>query len=103
MTTRHTFDTELFLWDAAATSSWFFVTVPEEPSEALRADATGEPRGFGSIKVETTIGATVWSTSVFPSNERPGCFVLPVKKAVRVAEGLDDGDPVEVTVRAIAP
>lgn len=96
----HAFRSELFVWDAASTASWFFVTVPADVSEELRLGA-GEPRGFGSIGVQATIGATTWSTSVFPSNDRPGCFVLPVKKAVRTAEGIDDGDDVDVSILAV--
>lgn len=100
MTRPLAFRSELFIWDAATTASWFFVTVPADVSEELRLGA-GEPRGFGSIRVEATIGSTVWSTSVFPSNERRGCYVLPVKKAVRKAEEIDDGDAVDVHIRAV--
>ena len=45
--------------------------------------------GFGSLRVEVTIGATRWQTSIFPDNKRGTC-VLPVKKAVRQAEDLGD-------------
>ena len=80
--------------------SWRFVTVPEgvsdEVDEAV-GDLTG---GFGSVRVEVTVGATVWRTSLFPSAEA-GAYVLPVKKAVRVAEGLDDGADAEVTIRLV--
>ena len=45
------------------------------------------------------IGSSQWATSVFPDGAR-GTYVLPVKKSVRAAEGLDAGDtlPVELTV-----
>jgi hypothetical protein len=36
------------------------------------------------------IGATEWSTSLFPDTKRKS-YLLPVKKAVRTAEHLDDG------------
>ena len=49
------------------------------------------------MRVDVTIGATRWSTSLFPDGKR-ATYVLPVKKAVRVAEGLGDGSPVRVTV-----
>lgn len=94
------FSAELWQWEAQATSSWFFVTLPLEVAEDLRVSA-GPPRGFGSIRVEVVIGSSVWETSVFPSTDS-GSFVLPVKKAVRVAEGIDEGDVVEVSVRPIS-
>ena len=52
------------------------------------------------MRVEVTVGRTVWRTSLFPSAEE-GAYVLPVKKAVRVAEGLGDDDVAEVTIRLV--
>lgn len=81
--------------------AWRFVTVPQDVSDEVDevvGDATG---GFGSVRVEVTVGSTTWLTSLFPSAEA-GAFVLPVKKAVRTAEGLGDDDPVEVTIRLVA-
>ena len=80
--------------------SWRFVTVPEGVSDEVDevvGDSTG---GFGSVRVEVTVGGSVWRTSLFPSAEE-GAYVLPVKKAVRVAEGLDDDDVAEVTIRLV--
>jgi hypothetical protein len=42
-------------------------------------------------------GGSEWDTSVFP-DAASGCFVLPVKKAVRVAEAVDEGDELTVTL-----
>ena len=53
----------------------------------------GKRRGFGSVKVEAICGESEWETSVFPQDY--GWF-LPVKAAVRRAEGLDEGDRAEV-------
>jgi hypothetical protein len=80
--------------------SWRFVTVPEDVSDEVDeavGDLTG---GFGSVRVEVTVGSSVWRTSLFPSAEA-GAYVLPMKKAVRVAEGLDDDDVAEVTIRLV--
>jgi Domain of unknown function (DUF1905) len=80
--------------------SWRFVTVPEDVSDEVDeavGDATG---GFGSVRVEVTVGSSVWRTSLFPSTTEEA-FVLPLKKAVRDAQGLDDGGPAEVTIRLV--
>ena len=87
-------DFEAELWEHDGKGAWCFVTVPEEPSEDIRLSGA-MPAGFGSYKVEVTVGGTVWRTSVFPASE---CFVLPVKKAVRKAEGIEVGDLVAVTL-----
>jgi len=91
------FSTELWEWPARA--SWFFVSVPLDESLAI-ADKPRPPRGFGSIRVEVTIGSTRFRTSMFPDSASKQ-YVLPVKKAVRVAEGIEAPDIVEVHVRVL--
>ncbi|MBI1351306.1 MAG: DUF1905 domain-containing protein [Actinomycetales bacterium] len=86
------------LWRWHGDGAWFFLTVPEDLSDELE-DAHGGHRGFGSIRVEVTVGTTTWRTSVFPSSQQ-GAFILPVKKQVRQREGLDEGDLVNVHVVA---
>ena len=44
-----------------------------------------------------TVGESVWRTSLFPSIQQRS-LILPVKKAVRTAEKLDDGDLVSASV-----
>ena len=53
----------------------------------------GKRRGFGSVKVAVRVGTSAWQTSVFPSQ---GKWFLPIKKPVRLAEGLAEGQPVVV-------
>jgi len=86
------------LW-CVAEGTWRFVTLPEDMSDVVRF-VSGPPRGFGSVRVEVTIGATTWRTSVFPS-AGGGPYVLPVKAAVRRAEDLEDGETVAVTLRIL--
>ena len=95
-----TFDAELWLWKADA--AWHFITLPEYVSDEIE-DVVVERRGFGSLRVEARIGESQWSTSIFPSKEI-GSFLLPVKKAVRAAEGLSEGArcTVQVTLVDIA-
>lgn len=85
------FTAELRRYDGAA--AWYFLTLPVELADEIRAQV--EPVGFGSVRVHVRIGATAWSTSVFP-DKASGSYVLPVKAAVRRAEGLDDGSSARV-------
>ena len=87
------------LWEWSAQDGWYFVTVPEGPSADIR-EVPRMPRGFGSVRVRATVGATTWSTSVFPDSKL-GCYVLPVKMAVRAAEHIADGDDVEVAIEVL--
>lgn len=87
------------LWRWQGDSAWHFITVPEEESAEVAALAAGPRAGFGSVRVEARIGETVWRTSLFPQD---GQYLLPIKRAVRVAEQLDVGDPVQVTLAVLA-
>lgn len=75
-------------------AAWVFVTVPPDVSDEIAERAPRAP-GFGSVRVEATIGATTWRTSLFPDTKRRA-YLLPIKNAVRTAESIDVGD--EVTV-----
>jgi hypothetical protein len=85
------------LWRADAQDAWYFLTLPPDAAAAVR-QLPRPPGGFGSVRVEATVGSTSWRTSVFPDT-RSGSFLLPVRKAVRRAEDLEEGEPVTVTLR----
>jgi hypothetical protein len=72
---------------------WTFVSLPTHVGDEVLDLCGDAARGFGSVRVEVTVGASVWRTSIFPSTDT---YVLPVKKAVRTAEGIDLGDTVRV-------
>ncbi|MEO7915448.1 MAG: DUF1905 domain-containing protein [Novosphingobium sp.] len=89
-------------WTGGNGAAWFFVIIDGKAGEALSGTALmrrlecGRRAGFGSLKVTARIGATAFSTSVFPSREQG--WLLPVKASVRKAEGIGDGDVVEVVL-----
>ena len=61
--------------------------------ELVRRMEMGKRRGFGSVKVTAHVGGSCWQTSLFP--QKSGGWFLPVKKPVRLAEGLDFGVAIE--------
>jgi hypothetical protein len=96
---RFRFDAELWRWDGPA--AWMFVSLPEPIADEIADHVEGQPRaGFGSVKVEVRVGGSRWTTSVFPDSTR-GTYLLPVKKSVRLAEDLDDGDILSVTLEVL--
>jgi hypothetical protein len=88
------------VWLYPGETPWHFVTVPSEHADELRERAMATRRGFGSIKVEATIGATTWRTSVFPDRASES-YLLPLKRVVREAEGLGEDDTVVVVLSFI--
>jgi len=98
------FEAQLWVWDARRADTWTFVSLPVAASEELRDRTAGARRGFGSIRVRAAIstptGSHTWTTSIFPDGRR-GCYVLPVKRAVRTAARLEPGDTAPVRVEPV--
>ncbi len=100
MTERLTHTGPLWRWTSSTgTGAWHFLTIDGAAGEALSATALMRRLeksigGFGSLKVTATIGDSTFSTSLFPSKELG--WLLPVKASVRKAEGVSEGDVVEV-------
>jgi hypothetical protein len=86
------FTGEIWFWKGPA--PWHFVTVPEAQSEAIEDASRLVTYGWGMIPVAVRIGATEWTTSLWPKDGR---YVVPLRSDVRRKERLDLGD--EVTVR----
>ena len=95
------FEAELWVWEARRDDSWTFVSLPVEASDEIRDLTGGQRRGFGSVRVEARVGASIWRTSIFPDSKKTGAYVLPIKQAVRKANSLAPGDTVEVTVEVL--
>jgi hypothetical protein len=81
------------VWFWRGPSPYHFVTVPEDESGVLQATAALVTYGWGMIPVAARIGETKWTTSLFPKN---GGYVVPLKDAIRAAEGIDVDDVVTV-------
>ena len=67
--------------------------------ELARRLELGKPRGFRSVKLTARIGGSEWATSAFRNKD--GSWFLPVKKPIRLAEGLECGDTIEVELELL--
>lgn len=84
---------EMWFWKGPA--PWHFVTVPDEECGDLEAASARVTYGWGMIPVTAQIGATRWTTSLWP---KEGRYIVPVKAWVRQAERLELGDTVTVSL-----
>lgn len=85
------FTDKIWFWRGPA--PWYFVTVPQEPSQDLKAVSSFVTYGWGVIPVQVRIGNTTWETSLFPKDN---LYLVPIKASVRKAEKLAEGDTVTV-------
>jgi hypothetical protein len=86
------------LWRYPSADGWHFVSLPAEVSAEITEITAGVRRGFGSVRVDVTVGATSWRTSLFPDS-KTRMYLLPVKKTVRVTERLEAGDEVRAQLQ----
>ena len=83
------------IWFWKGPAPWYFVTIPTEPSRAIKAISTSVTYGWGVIPVRVRIGKTVWQTSLFPKAEH---YLVPIKASVRNAEKIEEGDDVTIVL-----
>lgn len=86
---HYTWTGELIEWRGP--SPFHFVAMSTADSDDLREIANEVTYGWGVIPVRVRIGATEWTTSLFP---RDGRYLVPVKDKVRRAENLAVGHAV---------
>lgn len=82
---------EIWYWRGPA--PFYFVWVPEEQCELLRAVSRFVTYGWGMIPVKVSIGGSQWETSLFP---KEGRYLVPVKASIRKAENLGHSDAVHI-------
>jgi hypothetical protein len=76
-------------------SPYYFVPVPDAQADDIREVAAIATYGWGVIPVEARIGEIAFETSLFPKD---GGYLLPLKNAIRVPQGLSEGDEVAVAM-----
>ncbi|HEU0131247.1 MAG TPA: DUF1905 domain-containing protein [Mycobacteriales bacterium] len=82
---------EVIEWRGPA--PYHYVPVPDAESADIKAVAAQVTYGWGVIPVTARIGGTTWTTSLFPKDGR---YLVPLKDAVRAAEGIQLGDVVTI-------
>lgn len=88
-----TFEGEVVVWRAPA--PYVYVEMPEPVSADLK-EATRELVYWGQVPVCVRIGRTEFATALFPKDGR---YLVPVRAAVRRAEGIEPGDVVTVRLQ----
>ncbi|MBM6622014.1 DUF1905 domain-containing protein [Micrococcaceae bacterium RIT802] len=72
---------------------FYYLRVPDDVAAYIHDVASQVTYGWGVIPVTATVGGTSFTTSLFPKD---GGYLVPLKDAVRRAEGIELDD--EITV-----
>ena len=86
------------VWDWRGPAPYHFVAVPEDIAAEIKEMASAVTYGWGMIPVSGKIGSTSFTTSLWAKN---GTYAVPLKDAVRKAEGIsiDDTVSIELSLR----
>lgn len=93
------FSGEVVEWRGPA--PFHFVVAPPAEGRWLREIMRDVTYGWGMIPVTGQIGRTEFTTSLWP--RKGGSFWVPIKDAVREAEGIQLGDVIEIALDIRAP
>ena len=85
------FSGEVWFWRGPAPHH--FVSVPDELCGGIESASALVTYGWGMVPVSVRMGASEWRTSLWPKD---GGYIVPLKLAVRRAEGIGVGDTVTV-------
>ncbi len=86
------------VWLYPGMAGWYFVSVSKKDSARIRRLFAGMARGFGSLPVTATIGATTWNTSIFPDTKTK-TYLLALKTEVRKKETIAEGSTIRFSIR----
>ncbi|MEP9365270.1 DUF1905 domain-containing protein [Nocardioides sp. CN2-186] len=81
------------IWHWRGPAPHHFVSVPEDDAAVIEDVAAAVTYGWGMIPVTVHLGGSTWTTSLWPKD---GGYIVPLKLAVRRAEGVDVGDVVSL-------
>ena len=85
-----TFSAAMIEWRGPA--PFYYVPIPKDICEEIKAAAKLISYGWGVIPVTATIGKTTFTTSLFPKD---GNYLLPLKNVVRLPEKLELGQTIK--------
>ena len=95
----YTMSEKVFLYPGES-ANWHFVPISKKIGQEIREAYGKSARGFGAVKVEVTIGETIWLTSMFP-DKYSGSYILPLKAEVRKKEGIYAEDKIKYIIKLV--
>jgi hypothetical protein len=87
------FESKVIEWRGPA--PFYFATTPNAVTREIETSAGHLSYGWGCIPVDITVGNTTLYTALIP---REGTYYVPLKVALRKAEGIELGNSLKVTV-----
>ena len=88
------FSGAIFEWRGP--SPFYFIEIPAAQSAKIKERAAQLTYGWGVIPVTGVVGQTEFTTSLIPKD---GIYLLPIKNVVRLGEGLEVDQEVNIKLK----
>ena len=88
------------VWVYPGMAGWRFLSLPKKHSTKIQKIFGDLARGWGSLPVNVTVGATKWKTLIFP-DKKTKTYILPLKTQVRKTENIKDKDLVNFSIEIV--
>ena len=85
------------VWLYPGKGGWHFAALSPKQSSEIRARFGTDAKGWGSLPVSVRIGATEWTTSLFP-DKKSRCYLFAIKAEVRQKEHIIAGNAITAVV-----
>lgn len=95
MKKTYSFKSKVWLYPGMA--GWHFVTLPKTIANDINYHFAHRKKGWGSLRVQVTIGNTTWTTSIFP-DKKSDSYLLPLKAEIRKKEAIAADDSVDFSL-----
>jgi hypothetical protein len=83
------------IWRSDGPPDRYFVTLPDDIADAVRAKFGGSHQAVGSLPVSVALGRSIWSTSLYADHDA-NSYVIAIKDDVRRRERLREHQTVTV-------
>lgn len=91
MKNRIKYEFSAILWQQC----WYFVSLPEEMSNEIRANLKFQEEGWGRMKAVAKIGHSQWETAIWFDTKRK-TYLLPIKAEIRKKENIGIDSEIKV-------
>lgn len=85
------------VWQHPAPGGWYFVSLPAAVSKEIRKQFKLQEQGWGRLKITAQTGKSKWATAIWFDTRRR-TYLLPLKKEIRVKEGINDSETLKMIV-----
>ncbi len=90
---KFTFTSEVVEWRGPA--PFYFIPTPAKHTAEFKSIASQKSYGWGVLYANIRIGNEYWKTTLMPKD---GAYLIPIRKAIRLELGLEEGKKVKVIV-----